>query len=158
MGRKQPGGQSLREQPRLVALLFADWFNRTDEGKYNLSGIFVRIRTSPTNPHTPRFALYMRLENVDPTVPIHLKVIGPNGDVGIDGTVVPSAAELAAVEPIRDEVAELQAAAWLQFIPPIAGQYWFEISYRGEVLGGAMLSIDFHDLEKGDPDGSDSGD
>ena len=126
-------------EPRLVAMLFCDHANVTKENKYNLIGTFDRVSVRPSaddTPNTPPFFLYLRVRaTVDS---LTLRVYQP------DGSLVATAL-LAAVERVGSarETHFMQMAQRLQFEVPVPGDYWLEVIYRGQPLGGATMTVEY---------------
>src|SRR4051794_28476354 len=53
--------QAELSQPRLIALVFADYAAETKEGKMVLSGVFDTLHLPPEDPRLASFFLYIRL-------------------------------------------------------------------------------------------------
>jgi hypothetical protein len=130
-------------KPRLLALLFCDYMNRTDEGKINLIGIFDRIYVHPEKKKTPRFGLYIRFaEALDG--PVTLTVFEPMGQPVFGLQFDPNVPQFEADPERRSEYPrQIQSILVMQFEAKIEGVYWFDISYRSQSLGGASLPIEF---------------
>ena len=137
-------------QSRLTALSFADFINQTNDGKYNLLGIFDRIYVDPNNP-TPRpFGLFVRTSQ---TREGELTVTGyaPDGEV-----VFKIIAGIDSAKMEESKLSHLQLGVVIQIEAKSEGVYWFEVKYNETVLGGAPLLVEHRSMEVKDDGGRDS--
>jgi len=132
-----------KSKPRLLALVFCDYMNRTEDGKINLIGIFDRIYVNPEKKKTPRFALFIRFaEALDG--PVTLTVFEPMEQPVFGLQFDPNASQFEAVPERRSEYPrQVQSLIVMQFEAKIEGVYWFDISYKSQSLGGAGLPVEF---------------
>ncbi len=127
-------------RPRLMALLFCDWANQTADNKSNLIGTFDRIFVGPDSKLTPPFTLFIRLAQVTKG-PVQIRIIGPDGKIGLDGAIQPEGVTVTEGEPVY-----VQAMMHIQFEAELAGIYWFDVSYQGQSLGGASLMVQLRNI------------
>lgn len=131
------------QQPRLISILFCDSFEIAEDGKLNLAGIFDRIYVHPKVKQTPPFTLSIRTaETTDGTM---LTICyAPNGEIPI--TVNSQAASKTEFTP--NLPANLQSISGINpFHVSMEGVYWFDVSFRGQSLGGAALVVEFRETE-----------
>jgi len=129
-----------KAKPRLLALLFCDFTNMTKDDKPNLLGVFDRIYVDPEKKLTPHFVVFIRVAEV--TEPFEITVIAPDGGVGPQIKSSLEGAQFTEGLP-----RQVQTALLLQFEIKTEGVYWFDVSYKGETLGGAGLTIQFRETE-----------
>jgi hypothetical protein len=132
-----PPSEEEARRPRLTALIFSDYATQSVDGKYILIGVFDRVWMVPSQapPFVPSYQAYIRLAGLTPG---RLEVLGfnPDGTVGFQYNFVLDRPGEKAHEPGSFE--------WLFpfFIQPNAfGIHWFEVRFRGEILGRAPLFV-----------------
>jgi hypothetical protein len=132
-----------RAKPRLLAVLFADYLNHTKEDKVNLMGVYDRIYVNRELKKTPPINLFVRLSEALET-PISVTVFSPANK---PMSSVQFAASRRQFEESGNRPPEYpkqwQTAMTLQFPVETEGVYWFDISYKGQTLGGVGLPIEF---------------
>lgn len=130
------------EQPRLVAILFFDYSNQTEAGKLNLNGIFDRLFVDTKEKRTVPFGIFVRTaKTLD--APVQVAILTPKRKPtgGIAFSV--NSADLGDQKPDM-----VQFLGNVQFDAPVEGNYWFDVSFRGERLGGCPLKIEFKDFKE----------
>jgi hypothetical protein len=130
-----------REKPRLLAILFFDFFNETSEGKINLLGIFDRIYVPPTKKRSPPVGLFIRFNYVLNGL-VQIVFFSPNNK--------PTGGFAFSTDDIKDRKEgqnQLQIFVKTEFDTPEEGDYWIDVSYRGLSLGGCKLTVEFRDIE-----------
>lgn len=125
-----------RGKARLLALLFCDFTNTTNDKKPNLLGVFDRIYVDPEQPITPPFVAFIRVAEV--TDSFDITMIGPDDLPAFQIKSVPSGTAFTEGLP-----RQVQTAILLQFEIKREGVFWLDISYRGVSLGGAGLTIEY---------------
>ncbi|MBA3243210.1 MAG: hypothetical protein H0T60_18475 [Acidobacteria bacterium] len=131
------------QQPRLESILFCDSYSITEDGKTNLLGIFDRIYVDPEIKQTPPFKIFTRTAE---TKQDSIQIIGyaPNGAIS---TVV-AFGRIPASEFTPNLPANLHSIANMgPFHVPMEGVYWFDVSFKGQSVGGAALVIEFRETE-----------
>ena len=131
-----------RQKPRLIALLFCDFFNLTNDKKGNLLGVFDRVYVPRTNSVTPRFTLFLRTAETHQGA-VRTTIIAPNNKAVNQFVSIPDDADTI----IEGIPVNLQSMISIQFQAEVEGVYWFDVSYEGESLGGAGLVVEFRDAE-----------
>lgn len=130
-----------REKPRLLSILFFDFYSETKEGKLNLLGIFDRLFVDPSRKRTMPIGIFVRTAQAF-GANIKCEIHSPEGIVtGGFNFMVPASARL----PDGTQPIQAQILARLEFNAPVDGTYWFAISFAGQVLGGAPLVIQYKD-------------
>lgn len=131
-----------RRRPRLEALLFAEYATKSEGGLYHLSGCFNRLLFSKGEKRiTNRFYLYVQTgETRDGE--FQVAVFSPGNELLLAMSFEIETAEYSPKYPTQFHLLHR-----VQFPVPVEGNYWFDVSYRGESLGGAPLIIDFKDEE-----------
>ena len=128
-------------KPRLVALLFCDYLDRTKEGKSNLAGAFDIIYVDPERKRTPPFFLFVRTAETG-SGPLQVTFFDPNGAVAAAATF-----KAAHHTPTPGQPGHMQVLARLQLDTPVEGVYWVDVSHNGQTLGGAALTVEFRKQE-----------
>jgi hypothetical protein len=129
--------RGVRKAPRLLALLFCDYVNSTNDGKVNLLGAFDRIMVHPEKRLSPPFIVFARAAEAIKS-PLWLTILDPDNqpqaEVRFDPPQMPAD---------RDPGLPNQIQFMLQMGMKFAknGTYWFDVSYEGESLGGAGLVV-----------------
>jgi hypothetical protein len=125
-------------QPRLVALLFADWAGILEGNKVALGGVFDRIYLRPVTPHPPlSFYLNVKVTQAyDEDIYIH--IYNPEGESM--GAVISRAAENFPASPSGPNYGQVIVPLSINIQEP--GIYWFEVTYRNERLGLAPLIVE----------------
>lgn len=131
-----------RARPRLVSILFCDYWNQTEDGKTTLAGIFDRIYVHSKGRLTPNFVLFLRsVDTVEEG--LRIRVFAPNGSpvMGIDFDNFDASVFTPKLP------ANVQSTVNLRFPVESEGVYWFNVFYKGESLGGAGLVIEYRETE-----------
>lgn len=121
-------------RPRLLALVFCDYGNVAQDGKFNVMGIFDRV-VSPRFPHKFTFYLYVRFMEV------------LRGEIEIECTAPSGRAVAKMIFPVPPEDTGdehplfLQALARTNALLAEPGLHWFTVRYEGEELGRAPLNV-----------------
>ncbi|MGV3721975.1 MAG: DUF6941 family protein [Actinomycetota bacterium] len=130
-------------EPRLLALLLADYGSSSGDGKFSVSGIFDRIVVPKLPGRTTQFFLYLRLAE---TLGDKLQVwrIAPSGKV----------AGMLSVEMPPEDVGDehpifLQTLVRMNFVADEIGVYWFVVRFGERELGRAPVSIVIGSQEDG---------
>jgi hypothetical protein len=130
-----------REAARLEGILFADYAVVGSDGKATVAGIFERVFVDPEKRETGRFFVYVKTVEATEAA-IELTIIDPKGRVVATAT--------GAVEP--PALVDLPKPRRLTMIFPfgltlgpegVDGLYWFEVKYKGQFLGDAVLNLEF---------------
>jgi hypothetical protein len=129
-----------KQKPRLLALLFCDFTNTTNDDKPNLLGVFDRIFVDPEKRMTPPFVVFVRVAEV--SEPFKITMIGPDSVPALQVTSQPI--DTAHTEGLPRQV---QSFLVLQFEAKMQGVFWFDISYKDKTLGGAGLTIQYRKME-----------
>jgi len=132
-----------RERPRLVATLFFDFSNQTVEGKHNLIGVFDRIFVSSDRKRTHSIGIYIKTAyTFDGQVQV--AIFSPsNKPTG--GFAFASATKEHDGKPLT----QMQILGTVEFDTPEPGDYWFDVSYKGQSLGGVKLVVEFVEPKEG---------
>lgn len=129
------------QRPRLVSILFCDSYKLAEDGKTSLIGIFDRIYVHPDVRQTPPFTLFVRAAE---TLDGLMQVIcyAPTGEIP---TIVNfERAHRSAFTP--NLPANIQGITHMDpFHVSTDGIYWFDVTFRGQSLGGAALAIEFRE-------------
>lgn len=129
----------LRQQPRLLSLLFCDYISRTDDKKVNLLGIFDRAFVHSEEKQSPVFFIFGRVAEAF-REPLWLRVFDPDNEpqaeMRFDPPVMPT-------EPNMPK--QVQFLMKLQMRFNKIGTYWFDLSYQDNSLGGAGLVVGFRE-------------
>ena len=131
------------QQPRLESILFCDSYTITEDGKTNLLGIFDRIYVHPEIRQTPPFKIFTRTAD---TTQDSIQIIGyaPNSEIA---TVV-NFMHISRLEYTPNIPDNLHSIANMSpFHVPVEGVYWFDVSFKGQSVGGAALVIEFRETE-----------
>jgi hypothetical protein len=131
------------QRPRLVSILFCDSYKMAEDGKADLIGVFDRIYVHPEIKNTPPFTLFVRTAETLEGL-IQIICYAPDGEIP---TVVnyASAPESAFTPNLP---ANLQGISHMNpFHISMEGIYWFDVTFRGQSLGGAGLAIAFRETE-----------
>ena|SRR5688572_8221958 len=131
-----------KKKPRLLALLFCDFTSLTKDDKPNLLGVFDRIYIDRNNPHTPPFAVFVRV--AEAIEPFQMTMFGPDDLPAFQIKSVPSQVEYTEGLP-----RQIQTAFVVKFEVKAEGVFWFDVSYQGNSLGGAGLHIQYREVEGG---------
>lgn len=131
-----------REAPRLEAILFADYAVIGNDKKTTVAGIFDRVFVDAETRVSGRFFVFIKTaETIDE--PIDIKFYDPKGNLVAGGT--------ASADPGQEGIRNLAIIAPFGFgMGPegTEGPHWFEISYKGQSLGGAVLVVEFRKKEE----------
>lgn len=127
-----------RGKPRLLAILFCEYAGIAQDTKHFFVGSFERFTFGPIEAKiTTSFFLFVRTSETRDGR-LQIAVIDPKGKV------IMAMAFLVQPEGFTDDTpATVQFLDRIQFAVPIEGVYWFDVSYKGESLGGAPLVIEF---------------
>jgi hypothetical protein len=137
--------EAAKAKPVLVALLFFDYANQTSEGKVNLLGIFDRIFVDPNEKKTVPFGLFVRTnETLDS--PVKIVIISPENK--IVGNLEYELPRKSAPVTEKQKQVMMQVMLQVQFAAPLEGGYWFDVSFEGQSLGGAPLTVAYRDLKE----------
>lgn len=130
------------KKPRLEAILFCDYANRTQEGKLMLVGCFERIIFSQEEQKVsmPFFLFFRTAETTDGF--LQVSIIAPNEKI-----VLAFQFDTSKLKFAPDAPANVDFLQQIQFPAPHEGFYWFDVAYKGESLGGAPLAIEFRTEE-----------
>lgn len=133
-----------REKPQLISLLFYDYSNKTETGKFNILGVFDRLSVDIEKKRTHSFGMFVKVAQVIEGI-IRVVVYDPGGhmlaslDFGLPDEY-----------PEEEKYQVAQAAGTLEFDTPVEGLYWFDVFHNRQSLGGAGLQIEFKLSEKKD--------
>ena len=125
----------LRQQPRLLSLLFCDYVSRTDDKKVNLLGIFDRVFMHPEEKQAPVFFVFARVAEAYEE-PLYLRVFSPDNEPQAELKFDPP---VMLTEPNMPK--QIQVILKLQIGFKKTGTYWFDLSYQGNSIGGAGLVV-----------------
>jgi hypothetical protein len=132
---------STYKKPRLIALLFCNFFNVTGNRKPNLLGIFDRMAVDHEKKKTPNFFMFIKLAGV--LGPSEIHVYSPRGErimaALLEGRIPPTSS---------DEIVYAQAMINIELEVKEEGIYWFDVLYQGNSLGGNGLGITFKQREE----------
>ena len=134
-----------RQKPRLVAILLFDFASQTNEGKQNILGIFDRVKVSVDKKRTPPIGFYLKTAHTFDDQ-IQVAILSPENQL-VAGFF------FGAPEKERDgkKLTQMQILGIVEFDTPMAGEYWIDVSYKEQSLGGFRLVVDFVDTkEEGD--------
>ncbi|MBI3649821.1 MAG: hypothetical protein HY231_02095 [Acidobacteria bacterium] len=133
-----------REKPRLVSLLFYDFSNRTETGKFNLLGVFDRLSVELEKKRTHAFGMFVKVAQVSGGI-IRVFIREPDREIiaALDFAIPDE-------YPGEESYHVAQAVGTLEFDTPVEGLYWFEVFHNTQALGGAGLQIAFKSAEKND--------
>lgn len=123
-----------RKKPRLEALLFCDYVAITTEKKAVLAGIFDKL-TIQEDDRTVAFSLYIR--TAETREPMQLSIFGPDNILGMVGMIRPQES----LPDDEDKTLHIQMTVAISFEVPMEGIYWFDISYKGQSLGGNCFRV-----------------
>ncbi len=130
---------------RLSALLFFDYANQTGDGKVNLLGVFDRIFVDTDEKKTLPFGVFVRThETLDS--PVKVSVISPENKAV--GNFQYELARKDVVLPEGQKFVMMQVMLQVHFDAPLEGSYWVDVSFQGQSLGGAPLTVAYRDLKK----------
>lgn len=131
------------DKPRVIALVFCDFFNQTKEVKLNLLGIFDRIYVEPTIKKSPRFGVFVRTAHTFVDA-VEVVIYSPNKQAvaGFAFRVKEDAA-------IKDQF-QMQFIGFIEIDTPEEGLYWFNVAYQGKTIGGAGLKVEFREVTDGE--------
>ena len=128
-----------RSKPRLEALLLADYASITASGKPDICGIFDQFSVDPEKKSTGYFYLYIRTaETLEGE--IHIAVIDPNG----------KALAVAVTESSSGSKTRQKRLSLLQRLTLDAteeGEYWIDVSYMGQSLGGGSFDVKYREKD-----------
>ena len=131
-----------REKSRLVAILFFDFANQTDTRKLNLNGVFDRLFVDLKEKKTVPFGVLVRTaKTLD--FPVQVAILAPNGTIAGGFVFSVKSEEIGNQKPDM-----IQFVGNVQFIAPVEGDYWFDVSFKGKSIGGCPLKIEFRDLKE----------
>jgi hypothetical protein len=126
-----------RSQPRLEAISFADYANMTGDGKAIICGIVDRFFVDPEKKKTGNFYLYVRtVETIEGT--IEMSFFDPNGQLVAKGIAEIDTAAL--TQALRRRLSIIER---MSLDTPMEGEYWIDVSYGGQSLGGASFAVEF---------------
>jgi hypothetical protein len=131
-----------RARPRVIAFIFFDFHNNTMEGKHNFLGVFDRIIVPEDKKRTTPLAFFLRTANTfDGPVQVTIFTANnkPTGGFG-----------LSSPEKEKDGQAltQMQIIGAIEFDTPEAGNYWVDVSYMGQSIGGTRLTVELSKAEK----------
>lgn len=132
-----------RKRPRLLALLFCNHTNTTKDDKANLIGVFDRVFVHPEVKKTPQFVIFIRTAETTQE-PMLLSVFNPDGTPAV---AFEFASDVTEHKFTPDRPAQVQFIAGMRFDVGADGIYWFDVSYKGESIGGAGLVVEFRETE-----------
>lgn len=131
-----------RKKPRLEAIMFCDYGNRTQDGKLMLVGCFDRIIFSAEEEKiSVPFFLFIRTAETTKGN-LQISIIDPKETVVLAFQVDTSKLTFEADRP-----ANIEFLYPLRFPMPFEGYYWFDVSYMDESLGGTPLAAEFRKQE-----------
>jgi hypothetical protein len=131
------------QRPLLVSLLFCDSCSLREDSKADVIGIFDRIYVHPETRVTPLFMLFVRTAE---TTGEMVRVICRAPDGRIPTLVEFMAAPSSEFSP--NLPANVQGIVTMNpFLVHTEGVYWFDVSFKGQSLGGAALVIEFRETE-----------
>ncbi|HEV2880577.1 MAG TPA: hypothetical protein VGX24_04660 [Pyrinomonadaceae bacterium] len=131
-----------RATPRLVSLLFCDFWNQAEDGKINLIGIFDRIYVHSKGRLTPYFVLFIRsVDTIEESLKVRVFAPDDSPVVGIDFD------DFDASVFTPNLPANVQSILKIRFPVESQGVYWFNVFYKGESLGGAGLVVEYRETE-----------
>jgi hypothetical protein len=133
-----------REKPHLISLLFYDYSNRTETGKFNILGIFDRLSVDIEKKRTHSFGMFVKVAQLTEGI-IRVVIFDPNGQM-----IAVLDFELPDEYPKEEKYQVAQAAGTLEFDTAVEGLYWFDVFHNHQSLGGAGLQIAFKSSEKKD--------
>ncbi|MGH9846963.1 MAG: DUF6941 family protein [Blastocatellia bacterium] len=128
-------------KPRLVAVLFCDYLDRTKEGKSNLAGAFDIIYVDPERKRTPPFFLFVRTAETG-SGPLEVTFFDPNG------AAAAATFKASHYTPTPGQPGHMQVLARIQIDTPVEGVYWVDVSHHDQPLGGAALTVEFRKQEE----------
>lgn len=131
----------VRKKPHLEALLFCQYFSQDKEGKNNIMGTFDRLFVDPKTLETGVFFIFARTGETRQG-DIIVSIINPNNVVAANLTY--SVPEHVASPDLPLQV---QFCGQVGFKIKMEGSYWIDVSYEGESLGGAALTVKFRESE-----------
>lgn len=130
-------------KPRLEGILFAEYANQTGDTKTNLSGIFERLFIDPKTKKSGNFFLFVRTAETHEGV-VEIILVDPKSKarlgIKFDGR------NFAVAEP-NPYPRLMQFLDRVSFEATIEGTYWVHVTYEGETLGGAPLSVEWKTKE-----------
>lgn len=124
------------QKPRLEAVLFCEYANRTEDEKTNLSGIFERIFVNRETKLSGGFFLFVRLAEAGEG-PIQIVLLDP-----ANKPVLGIGADLSGDLFKGNYPKMIQVLDRVAFQATELGVYWLDVSYKGESLGGAPLIVE----------------
>jgi hypothetical protein len=128
-----------RNRPRVVAFLFFDFYNRTVEGKHNFLGLFDRIIVPADKKRTTPLGFYLRTANTFDE-PIQVTIYNasnkPTGGFGVSPQEK---------EKDGQKLTQMQLVGAIEFETPDAGNYWVDVSYGGQSIGGMRLTVELQE-------------
>jgi hypothetical protein len=139
--------EDIRKRPRLLSLLFCDFYNQTSDGKVNLIGIFDRIFVHPEIKKTPAFFLYVRTAETFEDL-VSVRIFGPEpenepiAELNFGGPK-----EMPSKDRLPGDPNQLQLLMPIAFEVKKQGVFWFDVSFKGKSLGGAGLVMHYRETE-----------
>lgn len=125
-----------RKKPRLVAILFCMYYSTDAENRNNILGTFDRVFADPGTKQTGQFILVVRTyETREKGVVI--TILDPANQV-VAAAVFDKPQALPPDKPMH-----LQYSGAINFTATSEGVYWFDVSYKGESIGGESLTVEF---------------
>lgn len=131
-----------RDRPRVVAILFHDFHNLTQEGKHNFLGVFDQIIVPADKKRTTPLGFFLRLANTFDSI-VEVAIFNPsNKQVG--------GFSFSAGEKEKDgkKLTQMQLGGAVEFDTPEEGDYWVNVSYQGQSIGGHRLRVELKESEK----------
>ena len=132
-----------REKPRLVAILFYDNGNQTDDRKITLAGMFDRLFVDLSEKKTVPFGIFVRTAKTF-DAPVRVAIVSPDNKV-VGGFTFTTYSKDA---PKGEKPNMTQLVGRVRFNAPVEGDYWFDVSFNGQSLGGCPLKVEFKDLKE----------
>ena len=133
-----------RKDPRLEAIVFADYAVVGRDGKTTVAAIFDRVFADPEKRKTGRFFLYIKTaETMD--APVGITISDPKGRLVATAT---GSVDSSAFEGEPPTGVAMIVPFSLRLGPQgIDGPYWFEVFYKEQSLGGSVLNVAFRKQE-----------
>ena len=117
-------------QPRIVALLFADWASYTADGKVVLAGVYDRMALRPEQFGQPiQIFVYIKMAHMHEGN-THASIIGPEGNI-VAGFEIATPTSVVAYD---NEPVMIQIMAPVFMIFPVPGLYTLTFTYQGQDL------------------------
>jgi hypothetical protein len=130
------------EKPRLEALLLADYASITTTGKPDVCGIFDEFSIEADKKNTGFFYLYIRVAGTLKGE-LDISFFHPDGKLMATATT-----ELMGNMPQGKRRVSLLQRMALEIA--MAGEYWVDISYQRQSLGGTSFSVRYREKGAGD--------